>query len=72
MNRIDDMIDISMSTYEAMPSVTVGGGVVNLDHVTTRKVAMVDELEVGPWLLMHHPRRFFGSFRGASQKKSRF
>ena len=27
-------------------------------HYTTRKVAMADEVEVAPWLLVHHGRRF--------------
>jgi hypothetical protein len=41
MNRIDDTIDISMSTLEAMPSaVTIGGSVVNLDHVITKTTMM--------------------------------
>jgi hypothetical protein len=33
---------------------------------TTRKVAMADEVEVAPWLLVYHGRRFW-SLRGACQ-----
>jgi hypothetical protein len=36
---------------------------------TTRKVSMADELNVEPWLLMHHPDDFC-SLRGACQNFS--
>ncbi|KAK1611125.1 hypothetical protein QYE76_034798 [Lolium multiflorum] len=35
-------------------------------QITTRKVAMADEVEVAPWLLVYHGRRFW-SLRGACQ-----
>ena len=39
MSHMNDVIDISMSTFEAMPSaVTIGGGIVNWDHVITKTI----------------------------------
>ena len=37
MSHMDDVIDMSMSTFATMPmAVTIGGGIVNEDHVITK------------------------------------
>ena len=37
MSHMNDVIDITMSTFEAMSSaVTIGGGIVNWDRVITK------------------------------------
>ena len=37
MSHMDDVIDMSMSTFEAMPmAVTIGGGIVDWDRVITK------------------------------------
>ena len=45
MSRIDDVIDISMSTFAAMPpAVTIGGCMVNEDRVIIKTVLRDDSL----------------------------